>query len=132
MNLREKIDQSFGEFLGAHHFRETFQRIDELFFGNTIIVFHSEDFLIRFVTDRGDFVIYVSPTVGPEEWCTLDFCLELLGYPWSSTVGLADAEIVLILSKEYLRIASLFAARNLQNTRLELAKLALRPFRPLN
>src|SRR5438874_13683867 len=116
MDLRDRIADAFTNYLKAHSFCERSYSIVEQHFGNSILCARSNDFEIRFVTDRGDLFIDVAASSDPNNWYSLDALLEILWYGWGVLGGISDKEIATILAKEHRNLSTLLDTQNLADT----------------
>jgi hypothetical protein len=116
MDLRERVDEAFGIFLSRTGFRSTSYTVSQIYFGNSILKFKSNDISLRFVTDRGGFYVDVAHASSADTWLPLSFLLEMKGYPRDALAGKADPEIASTLEREYAEIVKLLSEDNIDRT----------------
>ena len=125
--LRELVNSHFASWLVANGFSETEYVFDDKAFGNEILVYGSPDVFIRFVNDRGDVYIDMSPpTQDSPEWFLLDNLLQLLGYTAESFAGSAESQmrnVIEALNKNFSRLKAMLTPADLEQTRKELDEL---------
>jgi hypothetical protein len=124
-NLKDRIYESFGDFMKHHRFHERYFNIDKKYFGNSIFELESNEMSLRFVIDRGDLYVDAAPGL-TSGWIPLGFLLEIFGYQWGFLAGLTDLEIAETLEKEYGQIADALSDTNIAATKMKLEEWARR------
>lgn len=76
--LYDKLFSTTLSGLEASGYKKTIEEVDELNFGNEIIIFASQKMRIRFISDRSDIIIEVAALYRPDSWHELATVLEFL------------------------------------------------------
>ena len=125
--LRELVNSAFASWLATNGFSEAEYVFDDKAFGNEILVYRSPDAFMRFVNDRGDVYIDVSPpTQDSPEWFLLDNLLQLLGYAAESFTGGRESQmrnVIEALNTDFPRLKAMLRPADLEQTRKDMEEL---------